>query len=213
MLRILPGRERAFLAPLGINSIPGIGPKSGTQLKRMGIKTVNDLTALPRQLLEEVFGKWGTGLYFKSRGICNSQVLRRDDTRSISRETTFDNDSIDAAFLESALSGLVEKATAQLRESGLHARCVTLKLRYSDFKTVTRSRTLVETACNDCVIYAVASALFRKLFTRRSRIRLIGVALTSLTSAASAQMDLFDHIDKNRQAANRRCRIASAGSP
>ena len=199
MLRILPGREREFLAPLGIDRIPGIGPKSGTQLRRMGIKTVNDLTVIPRQLLEEVFGKWGTSLYFKSRGICDSQVLKRDDTRSISRETTFDDDSIDPAFLESALSALVEKATAQLRESDLHTRCVTLKLRYSDFTTVTRSRTLVETANGDCVIYTVVSDLFRKLFTRRSRIRLIGVALTSLTSAASAQMDLFDHIDKQRQ--------------
>lgn len=200
MLRILPGRERAFLAPLGIDRIPGIGPKSATELRRMGIKTVNCLTALPRQLLEEVFGKWGTGLYFKSRGICDSIVLKRDDTRSISRETTFENDSMDAAFLESTLSCLVEKAASQLRESGLHARCVTLKLRYSDFKTVTRSRTLGETAREDRVIFNAASALFRKLFTRRSRIRLIGVALSSLTSAESAQMDLFDCIDKKRQA-------------
>ena len=200
MLRILPGRERAFLSPLDIDRIPGIGPKSATQLRRMGIKSVNDLTALPRRLLEEVFGKWGTGLYFKSRGICHAPVLKRDDTRSISRETTFDNDSTDPAFLASALSCLVEKASAQLRESGLFTRCVTLKLRYSDFKTVTRSHTLGETACADSVIFATASALFRKLFTRRSRVRLIGVALSSLTSTESAQMDLFDHIDKEKQA-------------
>ena len=87
-----------------------------------------------------------------------------------------------------------------MRESGLFARCVTLKLRYSDFKTVTRSHTLGETACADSVIFAAASALLRKLFTRRSRVRLIGVALSSLTSTESAQMDLFDHIDKEKQA-------------
>ncbi len=195
LLRILPGHEAAFLAPLAIGRIPGIGPKSGEEFKRMGIHNVRDLAALPLELLEEVYGEWGYRLYQKARGVCESPVLKRDDTRSISRETTLEEDSTDPAFLESTLSGLVEKAASQLREEGLRARCVSLKLRYSDFKTVTRSHTLSDAACEDPIIFDTVRNLFRKLFTRRTRVRLIGVALTSLTSGAPPQMELFENLD------------------
>ena len=195
LLRILPGHEAAFLAPLPIGRIPGIGPKSGEQFKRMGIHTVRDLAQLPLELLEEVYGEWGSRLYQKARGVCRSPVLKHDDTRSISRETTLEEDSIDPAFLESTLSYLVEKAASQLREEGLRARCVSLKLRYSDFKTVTRSHTLSDAACEDHVIFDTVVGLFRKLFTRRTRVRLIGVALSSLTAGAPPQMELFENLD------------------
>ena len=194
-LRILPGHEAAFLAPLPVGRIPGIGPKSVEEFKRMGIRTVRDLAALPLGLLEEAHGEWGTRLYEKSRGISRSPVMKRDDTRSISRETTLDEDSTDPAFLESTLSWLVEKAASQLREEGLRARCVSLKLRYSDFKTVTRSHTLNEAACEDHVIFDTVAGLFRKLFKRGARVRLIGVGLTSLTSGAPPQMELFENLD------------------
>lgn len=195
LLRILPGHEAAFLAPLAIGRIPGIGPKSGEQFKRMGIHTVRDLAQLPLELLEEVYGEWGNRLYQKARGVCRSPVLKHDDTRSVSRETTLEEDSTDPAFLESTLSYLVEKAASQLREEGLRARCVSLKLRYSDFKTVTRSRTLSNAACEDHVIFDTVVGLFRKLFTRRTRVRLIGVALSSLTAGAPPQMELFENLD------------------
>lgn len=195
LLRILPGHEAVFLAPLPIGRIPGIGPKSGEEFKRMGIQTVRDLAALPLELLEEVYGEWGHRLYQKARGVCQSPVLKRDDTRSISRETTLEEDSTDPAFLESTLSWLVEKAASQLREEGLRARCVSLKLRDSNFKTVTRSHTLNEAACEDHVIFDTVVGLFRKLFTRRTRVRLIGVALTSLTSGVPLQMELFENLD------------------
>jgi DNA polymerase-4 len=194
-LRILPGHEAAFLAPLPIGRIPGIGPKSVEEFKRMGIRTVRDLVALPLELLEEVHGEWGHRLYQKARGISKSPVLKRDDTRSISRETTLEKDSADPAFLESTLSWLVEKAASQLREEGIRARCVSLKLRDSDFKTVTRSHTLTEATCEDHVIFDTVAGLFRKLFTRRTRVRLVGVALTSFTSGETPQMELFENLD------------------
>ena len=195
MLRILHGQERAFLAPLPVGCIPGIGPKSGERFKRMGIKTVGQLADLPRAVLEEVHGSWGAQLYDRARGICNSPVLKRGDTRSISRETTLEEDSSNREFLESTLSYLVEKATAQLRQEGLRARCVTLKLRDSNFKTVTRSRTLDRAVHEDHVILATVVGLFRPLFTPRTRVRLVGVGLTSLTaeSAPTEQMELFQH--------------------
>lgn len=194
-LRILPGHEAEFLAPLPVGRIPGIGPKSVEAFKRMGIHTVRDLAALPLELLEEAHGEWGHRLYQKARGISQSPVLKCDDTRSISRETTLGKDSSDPAFLESTLSWLVEKAASQLREEGLRARCVSLKLRDSNFKTVTRSHTLNKAACEDHIIFDTVVGLFRKLFTRRTRVRLVGVALTSLTSGASPQMELFENLD------------------
>jgi len=192
ILWIAPGKEKKFLEPLSVGRIPGVGTKSGERLKRMGIKTVGNLAELPRELLEEVHGIWGAGLYLKSRGICSSPVVGvEEDSRSISRETTLSRDSKDARFLESKLSYLVEKAAGQLRDSKLYARSVTLKLRTSDFKTVTRSFTLKEPTFEDHVIFSVAVELFRKLFTSRTRVRLIGVSLSSLTRNSCAQIDLF----------------------
>lgn len=193
ILWIAPGKEKKFLDPLPVGRIPGVGPKSHERFKRMGIKTVGHLAALPRDLLEEVHGKWGAGLYLKSRGICNSQVVgNEEDSRSISRETTLETDSQDAGFLESKLSYLVEKAAAQLRGSELYVRSVTLKLRTSDFKTVTRSHTLKEPTSEDHVIFETAVRLFRKLLTSRTRVRLIGVTLSSLTRNPCAQTDMFE---------------------
>ncbi len=199
ILWIAPGKEKKFLEPLPVARIPGVGPKSGLKFKRMGIKTVGDLTAVPRELLEDVHGIWGGGLYLKSRGICKSPVSAQEEgSRSISRETTFAKDSQDAKVLESTLSYLVEKAAAQLRGSKLYVRTVTLKLRTADFKTVTRSHTLKEPTSEDRVIFNIAVQLFRKEFTGQTRVRLIGVSLTSLTPNPSAQADLFEQTSRQK---------------
>ena len=194
-LRILPGYEAAFLAPFPIGRIPGIGPKSVEEFHRRGIRSVRELAALPLDLLEEAHGEWGQRLYQKARGISHSPVWKRDDTRSISRETTLDRDSSDPVFVESKLSWLVEKAASQLREEGLRARCVSLKLRDSNFKTVTRSFTLKEATCEDHVIFDRVAGLFRKQFERTMRVRLVGVALTSLISGSPQQIELFGDMD------------------
>ncbi len=191
MLWILPGRERAFLAPLSVDRIPGVGPKGGAELKRMGVKTVGDLARLPRELLEEAFGKWGTALYWKSRGVSDSEILPPGEAKSISHETTFAEDLADPRLVESALGYLCEKAASRLRETGKVARCVTLKLRFSDFKTVTRSHTLPEGTADDYDIYQTAVRLLRKLFVGRMRVRLVGVALSHLTPPGPEQSDLF----------------------
>jgi len=199
ILWIAPGKEKKFLEPLPVGRIPGVGPKSGLQFKRMGIKTVGDLAALPQELLESVHGMWGAGFYLKSRGICSSPVSgHAEDSRSISRETTLATDSGDAGVLESKLSYLVEKAAAQLRGSKLYARRVTLKLRTPDFKTVTRSHTLKEPTSEDRVIFNIAVKLFRKEFTGQTRVRLIGVSLTSLTRDSCTQTDLFEQTSKEQ---------------
>ena len=193
MLWIAPGSEQRFLAPLPIKRVPGIGPKGCTKLNRMGVHSVADLARLPLEILEEIYGKWGSSLYRKARGISNSPVIAEtEDPRSISRETTLDTDSTDPLFLESTLSYLTEKSAAQLRDSRLFARTVTLKLRYSDFKMVTRSQTLSWPTAADHTLFQTAAKLFRKTFNRKTRVRLIGISFTSLTTHPYRQEDLFD---------------------
>ncbi len=193
MLWIMPGMEQRFLAPLSIQRIPGIGPKGGAELQRMGIKSAGDLARLPLELLEQAYGKWGASLYRKARGNSDSPVTgEAEDPRSISRETTLEADSANPLLLESTLSYLTEKAAGQLREGKLFARTVTLKLRYSDFQTVTRSKTLDIPTAEDRILFQTGAELFRKLFTRRVRVRLIGIAFTSLTANPYRQEDLFD---------------------
>lgn len=196
MLWIAPGMEQRFLAPLPIRRVPGIGPKGGAELQRMGIKSVGDLARLPLELLEEVYGKWGADLYRKARGISDSPVTGETEApRSISRETTLETDSADPLFLESILSYLTEKAAGQLRKNKLFAGTVTLKLRYSDFKTVTRSKTLDLPTAEDHTLFKTGAGLFRKLFANRVRVRLIGITFTSLTAHPYRQEELFAHKD------------------
>ena len=195
MLWISPGMERRFLAPLGIECIPGIGPKSAVELRRMGISTVMQLSELPLEWLEQAYGRWGSALYLKARGTCDHPVVsEEEDSRSISRETTLLEDSVDPRYLESILSYLVEKAVSQLRVEKLYARSVTLKLRHSDFKTVTRCITLRESTDDDRIIFREILLLFRKLFVRRTCVRLTGVSLTSLSRIRFQQADLFEQV-------------------
>ena len=129
----------------------------------------------------------------RSSGSSGSPVTSEpEDPRSISRETTLETDSADPIFLESTLSYLTEKVAGQLRENKLFAGTVTLKLRYSDFKTVTRSKTLEMPTAKDHTLFKTGVGLFRKLFTHGARVRLIGIAFTSLTATPYRQEDLFD---------------------
>ncbi len=193
MLWIAPGSEQRFLASLPIKCIPGIGPKGVTRLNRIGVQTAGDLACLPLELLEEIYGKWGASLYRKARGISKSPVIAEtEDPLSISRETTLNTDSIDPLFLESTLSYLTEKSAAQLRLSKLFAKTITLKLRYSDFKTVTRSQTLSSPTAADYKLFETATKLFRNIFNGKIRVRLIGISLTSLTAYPYHQENLFD---------------------
>jgi len=199
MLWIAPGSEQQFLAPLPIKRIPGIGPKGCAKLNRMGVKSVSDISRLPLELLEETHGKWGVSLYRKARGISSNPVnAETEDPPSISRERTFATDSTDLLFLESTLSYLTEKTTAQLRSNGLFAKTVTLKLRYSDFKTVTRSQTLDWPTAADHTLFKTSTKILRKLFDGRMQVRLIGISLSSLTAHPYQQEDLFDLKDSER---------------
>jgi len=185
------GSESAFLAPLSVRRIPGIGKVTEAALNSLGIETVAQLQAQTLDKLEANFGRWGTALYRKSRGIDSFEFFIDAEPKSISHNQTFGHDTNDRAQLQSMLSHLCEKSAKRLRDAGLHARTVTLTLRFADFKTINRSQTLAEPSDLDTVFLAALRDLFACSWNGAAMLRLIGVALSSF-SAASGQLDLLD---------------------
>ncbi len=191
ILLVRPGYEKKFLAPLRIERLPGVGKVMHEKLRSFGIRTIGDLAKIDKDLLVSTFGKWGLDLHRRANGISASTVTGPEQPKSISRETTFDEDTIDIKLITATLFHLVEKVAHALRADGLQARCITLKLRYSDFKTVTRSITLKEPTDIDKTIYQHVKKLFEKAYTRRGRIRLLGAGVSNFTTGAW-QPTLFD---------------------
>lgn len=185
------GKEAAFLAPLAVRKIPGIGKATEAALKSAGIETVAELQAMPLERLEETFGQWGTALYRKARGIDSYEFFVDAEPKSISHNRTFGDDTSDRARLEATLSHLCQKAAKRLRDAGLHARTITLTLRYRDFRTITRNETLAEPSDLDSVILAAARRLFERNWDGKAMLRLVGVGLSSF-SGGTPQIDLLD---------------------
>lgn len=185
------GSEAAFFAPLPVRRIPGIGKATEAALQSAGIETVAQLQTMPLERLEETFGQWGTALYRKARGIDSYEFFIDAEPKSISHNQTFGRDTADRARLETTLSHLCQKATKRLRDAGLHARTITLTLRYKNFKTITRNETLAEPSDLDAVILASVRDLFNRNWDGESMLRLVGVALSSF-SGGTPQIDLLD---------------------
>jgi len=185
------GSEAAFLAPLAVRRIPGIGKVSEAALKAMGIETVGQLQLASREQLEDTFGRWGTALYRKARGIDSYEFFIDAEPKSISHNQTFGEDTNDPGRLRSTLSHLCQKAAKRLRDAGLYARSVTLTLRFADFKTITRNQTLAEPTDLDFVLLERIGELFDRTWNRRAMLRLVGVQLSTF-SAGSGQLDLLD---------------------
>jgi DNA polymerase-4 len=195
VLWVQPGQEAAFLGPLDIRRIPGVGQAGERHLHECGIRKVRDLAGLEPAFLEKRFGKWGMALAGKSRGMdsggwFNGEIGEVSDPKSISHEHTFNEDTIDASLIEATLAHLSEKVCRRLREHDLYARNVHIKLRYSDFSTFTRSRTLDHGTQIDTEILDVARVLFQTAWTG-AKIRLLGVYASSLEDQ-QGQMNLLD---------------------
>ena len=189
---VAPGSEAAFLAPLGVRRIPGIGRVTEAGLKSIGVTTVGDLQKIPLDRLEEVFGRWGTALYRKAHGGDAYEFFVDAEPKSISHNQTFGVDTRDRSLLESTLSYLCQKAAKRLRDAGLHARTVTLTLRYADFTTITRGHTLREPSDLDTVFLNALRELFNGAWNGKAMLRLVGVHLSSFTAGGAAQLDLLD---------------------
>lgn len=171
------GTEKAFLGPLAIEVIPGVGKKTGAFLREKGFRTVADLQDSSPERLTKLLGKHGVWLHHVAQGGGSETVHNHYVRKSIGKEETFSHDIQDKGELEKLLFGLTEDVCARLRRKHWKTRTVTLKLRYSDFKTITRSETFSPTN-DDPVIFRIVRDLFREGYTRKSPIRLLGVQLS-----------------------------------
>ncbi|HHJ09724.1 MAG TPA: DNA polymerase IV [Bacteroidetes bacterium] len=189
-LMIPAGGVTPFLAPLSIRKIPMIGNKTYRLLRSMGISTIGTLQQIPPEMLEKVLGKNGLTLWKKARGIDNSPVMDEYRKKSVGTERTFDRDATDARFLVQVLAGMVEKTAWELRKQGKMTSCVTVKIRYSDFKTYTLQKRIPYTSF-DHILLDTAKELFHKLYRRRILVRLIGVRFTHLVQGVP-QLNLFE---------------------
>jgi len=189
-LQIPFGKEKEFLAPLSVDTIPGVGDQTFEVLKSMGIKTINDVNLRTPEELEARLGKWGIDLWQKSNGVHTREVTQYHESKSISSESTFHENTTNVEFLLSEIVRMTEKIAFELRQDGKVAGCVAIKLRYPDFETTTKQTTIPYT-CADDEIIPVVKDLFKKSYRKGAAIRLLGVRLSELTNDA-IQTNLFD---------------------
>ncbi len=192
LVEVPPGEEAAFLAPLPIGKMPGIGKKTEQRLTGLGIRTLHQVAGMPPRTLKSHFGASGEALQRHARGIDNRKVSPPGEAKSISRETTFDRDVDDAKTLEATLRYLSERVAGDLRRRGRQARCITLKLRYADFTTLTRSQTLAQAIDADQVVFGTGVKLMRQALSgERQPVRLIGIGVSNLSEPAR-QLAMLD---------------------
>ena len=179
-----------FLAPLSIRKIPMIGEKTYRLLRSMGIVTIDTLSRIPVEMMEKVMGKNGAVIWEKANGIDTTPVRPYHEAKSVSTETTFEQDSIDIVRMKEILVKMVEKIAFELRDQQKLTSCVTLKIRYSNFDTHTLQQHVPYTAFDHHLI-PVVKELFERIYQRRMLIRLIGVRFSSLVSG-NPQLNMFD---------------------
>jgi len=184
LLEIAPGKEQASLNPLPVAKLPGVGKKTEQALKDMGITTIGELANLPLDTIKR---------HFEAPG----------EAKSISQELTFTRDTLDHDFLEANLHNLCQEVCQELRSQKKSAKCVAIKLRYADFKTITRQVTLQEASDVTQAVFTTAQQLLRKTLVKQEKpIRLIGIRISSLVGEEK-QLPMFDsgtekpgHLDK-----------------
>ena len=201
LLAIAPGQAARFLAPLPVRKIPGVGKVTEKRLRQLGLMTVADVARAGTELLEEVLGKHGAALFHQSAGKdaggwFEGEVGEPEDAKSVGHETTFAEDTADGERLLATLSELSQMVGHRLRENQFFARTVTLKLRYSDFRTLTRACTLPQATDLDGELFDTAAELFRVAWNGQP-VRLLGVQASGL-DRCPGQMSLLD-ADRRRK--------------
>ena len=203
------GTEPAFLGPLPVRKFPGIGPVAEQKLHAIGLMTLADVMSAPLSTLRRIFGAWAEPIQRSCRGYGAHELgrerpafLEYDPSGStvgtISNERTFREDVRDPACIESMLCSLCERVCWRARKRGMKARTVTLKLRYADFQTLMRSRTITPT-CSELELYPVIRDIFEHARTRRTAIRLLGICLSNLRPY-DEQLSLFDQGERIHRA-------------
>lgn len=177
---IPPGDEAAFLAPLPVQSLWGVGPKTAGKLEAIGIRTIGALAKTAPETLEMMFGQYGPDLRRRALGIDNRPLETEHEVKSISNEVTFATDLVDQDRLLSVFRDLSEQVGRRLRKASLAGNTIQIKLRWSDFTTITRQTTLISATNLDQEIFETSAALFRENWPKGKPVRLIGVGVTNL---------------------------------
>jgi DNA polymerase-4 len=197
-----PGEVTAFLTPLPVGRIWGVGARGEKRLHALGVRTIGQLAALAEQLLVDHFGAAGRHMAQLARGQDDRAVVPDRDAKSISTETTFEHDLADRDVLRTWLLDLVDHLAGRLRHNGVRARTVELKIRTSDFRTRRRSQALTEATNLTDVLWQVAAELFEGAMGQDLLpVRLLGVGAKRLTRETAVQGDLFDEATRRRQGA------------
>jgi DNA polymerase-4 len=186
--------EKPFLWTLPVQKLPMIGDARATELRQLGIYTIHDLSRIPFKLLTARFGADGIEMWRRSNGIDESPIIPYHEPKSISTENTFHEDTIDIEFMIKQLICMTEKIAFDLRLANKLAGCVAVKIKYSDFQTVSRQGTIEYTATDDLLIEKV-KVLFKLLYMRRIRVRMVGVRLTHLVPG-NYQINLYSDTPK-----------------
>ncbi|MFP3596916.1 DNA polymerase IV [Chryseobacterium sp. SIMBA_029] len=181
---------RPFLNPLSVRKIPMVGAETYKLLSRIGIRTIHTLSEMPTDVLQKILGKNGLELWKKANGIDNTPIIPYSERKSISSEHTFSQDSIDIIGIKSLIIGMAEQLANQLRAEKWLTSTIVVKIRYSNFDTETKQCKVSYTSA-DHTISKYALELFDKIYSRRMRIRLIGLKLTGLVHG-EYQMNLFE---------------------
>jgi DNA polymerase-4 len=183
-----------FLNPLSIKKIPMVGPETSRMFYRLGVKTIKTLSEMPIEVLNQMIGKNGKVLWKKAHGIDETPVTPYSERKSISTENTFSQDTIDIQNIRSILSGMVEQLAFQLRQEKWLTSTISVKIRYSNFDTETKQCRIPYTSADHTLLRYVLE-LFKNVYNRRMRIRLIGVRFTGLVHGLH-QMDLFEDTEE-----------------
>jgi DNA polymerase-4 len=195
---VAPGEEAAFLAPLPISRLWGVGDKTAAVLADYRVRTIGDLAALPPDVVRRRFGKHGSSLVERARGIDPDPIHEGDPARSVGHEHTFDVDTSDPEVIERTLLAMADGVAGRLRSAGVRASTIAVKIRDSSFRTITRQRTLAEPTDLTEPIYRAAVELARPE-VRGIRVRLVGVTASNL--GEREQLGLFAVDDPRRRAA------------
>jgi len=194
-LEIPFGKEKSFLAPLQIAKLPGIGKETAYKLIRRGVETIRTLSEIPIEMLETMLGKNGIDLWQKANGMDESPVVPYREQKSISTEQTFQADTINLNFLHAQLVRMTESIGFDLRNQDKLTACVTVKIRYSNFDTVARQKTIDYTNA-DHLLLQTAQDIFNKLYDRRMLVRLLGIRFTRLIPG-NYQIKLYEDTQEN----------------
>ena len=190
LLQVPKPEVQPFLAPLSIRKIPMVGKKAYELLRSMGVSKIATLSSIPPEMMERLMGKNGIVLWKKANGIDNTPVQQYSERKSISSESTFENDTIDIIRMKELISAKVERLAFELRKKQKLTSCITVKIRYANFDTHTLQKRIPYTAF-DHVLIPAGLELFERLYQRRMLIRLVGIKFSHLVSGVQ-QLNMFE---------------------